>query len=96
MPVSLSSVFLMSSCTCSPNVQQWYHYIPIKNDYSDLHDVAAYFIGAPDGTGSHDTVAQRIASQGKAWTNEHWREVDMCVPLHSTRFAADKFLTRKR
>lgn len=86
MPVSLSFEFLHTGLR---NIQQWYHYIPIKNDYSDLHDVAAYFIGAPDGTGSHDTVAQRIASQGKAWTNEHWREVDMCVPLHP--FDADNF-----
>ncbi len=52
-------------------------YIPIQSDYSDLVDVAAYFIGAPDGSGSHDKVAKRIAQQGKKWSDEHWREVDM-------------------
>jgi hypothetical protein len=54
-------------------------YIPIKTDYSDLTDVAAFFIGAPDGTGSHDLLAKKIAAQGKAWAEKHWREADMCV-----------------
>lgn len=52
-------------------------YVPIKQDYSDLHDVAAYFIGAPDGSCSHDEVAEQIASNGKAWARDHWREVDL-------------------
>ncbi|GAA5864178.1 hypothetical protein JCM3774_001246 [Rhodotorula dairenensis] len=59
----------------------WYHYIPIQSDYSDLVDAAAYFIGAPDGSGSHDRVAKRIAQQGKKWSDEHWREVDMTAYL---------------
>lgn len=52
-------------------------YVPIKSDYSDLHDVAAYFIGAPDGTGAHDGDAEKIARQGKQWARDHWREVDL-------------------
>lgn len=56
-------------------------YIPIQSDYSDLVDAAAYFIGAPDGSGSHDKVAKRIAQQGKKWSDEHWREVDMTAYL---------------
>ncbi|KAJ8294136.1 Beta-1,2-xylosyltransferase 1 [Rhodotorula toruloides] len=62
-------------------IMPWYHYIPIQPDYSDLIDVAAFFIGAPDGTGSHDAVAKRIAAQGKKWSDEHWREVDMAAYL---------------
>lgn len=54
-------------------------YIPIQSDYSDLADVAAFFIGAPDGTGSHDALAKRIAQQGKQWSEQHYREVDMAA-----------------
>lgn len=62
-----------------------YSYIPIQPDYSDLVDVAAFFIGAPDGTGSHDAIAKRIAAQGKKWSDEHWREVDMAAYLFRLR-----------
>jgi hypothetical protein len=30
----------------------WYHYIPLKYDYTDLWDVLAFLDGAPDTTGS--------------------------------------------
>lgn len=54
-------------------------YVPIKSDYADLTDAAAFFIGAPDGTGSHDDLAKKIAENGKKYAKEHWREADMCV-----------------
>lgn len=54
-------------------------YIPIKSDYSDLTDAAAFFIGAPDGTGSHDALAKKIALNGKQWTREHWTESTMAA-----------------
>lgn len=54
-------------------------YVPIKSDYSDLTDAAAFFIGAPDGTGAHDALAEKIALNGKKWAAEHWREADMYV-----------------
>ncbi|GAA6051753.1 hypothetical protein JCM3770_002715 [Rhodotorula araucariae] len=63
----------------SKRIMPWYHYIPVQSDYSDLTDVAAFFIGAPDGTGEHDAVAKRIAAQGKTWSEEHYREVDMAA-----------------
>ncbi|GAA5946845.1 hypothetical protein JCM3775_001730, partial [Rhodotorula graminis] len=63
----------------SKRIMPWYHYIPIQSDYSDLPDVAAFFIGAPDGTGSHDALAKRIAQQGKKWSEEHYREVDLAA-----------------
>ena len=40
-------------------------------------DVAAFFIGAPDGSGQHDELAKEIADNGKKWASECWREVDM-------------------
>ncbi|GAA5925337.1 uncharacterized protein JCM15063_004996 [Sporobolomyces koalae] len=63
----------------SKRIMPWYHYIPIKSDYSDLVDVAAFFIGAPDGTNAHDKLAKRLAINGQKWSNEHWREVDMAA-----------------
>ncbi|KAM0753173.1 hypothetical protein T439DRAFT_286654 [Meredithblackwellia eburnea MCA 4105] len=61
----------------SKRIMPWYHYVPIKPDYSDLTDAAAFFIGAPNGEGAHDEVAQRIGENGKKWAKEHWREADM-------------------
>lgn len=52
-------------------------YVPIKSDYSDLLDATAFFIGAPDGTASHDYLAKKIADNGKSWAEKHWREADM-------------------
>ncbi|GAA5950283.1 hypothetical protein JCM21900_001101 [Sporobolomyces salmonicolor] len=63
----------------SRRIMPWYHYIPIKSDYSDLLDVAAFFIGAPDGTGAHDQLAKRLAANGKTWADTHWREADMAA-----------------
>ncbi|KAK4705426.1 hypothetical protein P7C70_g776, partial [Phenoliferia sp. Uapishka_3] len=60
-------------------IMPWFHYVPIKSDYADLTDVAAFFIGAPDGSGSHDDLAERIAANGRKWAKEHWREADMAA-----------------
>ncbi|KAL8281153.1 hypothetical protein RQP46_006511 [Phenoliferia psychrophenolica] len=54
-------------------------YVPIKSDYSDLTDAAAFFIGAPDGTASHDALGKKIAENGKKWAKDHMREADMAA-----------------
>lgn len=57
-------------------------YVPVKIDYSDVYDIMTYFVGTPDGRGSHDSVAERLGAQGKEWARTHWRMVDMaCVFL---------------
>lgn len=61
----------------SERVMPWVHYVPIKVDYSDLYDVMTFFVGTPDGKGSHDEIAAKLARQGKAWAAEHWRPEDM-------------------
>ncbi|GAA5947892.1 hypothetical protein JCM3765_007015 [Sporobolomyces pararoseus] len=65
----------------SKRIMPWYHYVPIKSDYSDLLDISAFFIGQPDSqkTGNHDFLAKKIALRGQKWSNEHWREVDMAA-----------------
>lgn len=58
----------------------WVHYVPIKVDYTDLYDVMAFFIGNPEtGEGAHESMAKRIAEQGKEFAKEHWRRVDMAA-----------------
>ena len=52
-------------------------YVPIKVDYSDLYDTMAFFIGTPDGQGSHDSIAEKLGENGRVWAKEHWRKVDM-------------------
>jgi hypothetical protein len=53
------------------------HYVPVKIDYSDVYDIMTYFVGTPDGRGSHDSVAERLGQQGKDWARTHWRFADM-------------------
>lgn len=36
-----------------------------------------FFRGDLDGQGSHDDLAERMATEGKIWTNEYWRWEDM-------------------
>lgn len=46
---------------------EWFAYVPIKLDYSDLYSALAFFRGSPSGRGSHDEVARRIARNGQCW-----------------------------
>jgi hypothetical protein len=50
----------------------------MQADYSDLYDIAAFFIGSPDGrVKGRDDLAQQIAEQGRKFAMEHWRWEDM-------------------
>nr|XP_019013499.1 uncharacterized protein I206_01567 [Kwoniella pini CBS 10737]OCF52280.1 hypothetical protein I206_01567 [Kwoniella pini CBS 10737] len=56
----------------------WYHYVPIKLDYSDIHDVMAFFNGSPDGIiRGHDELAKEIARNGFDFVENRWRLQDM-------------------
>lgn len=48
---------------------EWFAYVPVKMDYSDLYSVLAFFRGSPSGRGSHDEVARRIAKNGQCWVD---------------------------
>ncbi|KAL7005163.1 hypothetical protein EMMF5_005272 [Cystobasidiomycetes sp. EMM_F5] len=61
----------------SERIMPWVHYVPIKVDYSDLYDVMTFFIGTPDGRGSHDDLAAKLAAQGKEYARTMWRKEDM-------------------
>ncbi|ORY33787.1 glycosyl transferase family 90-domain-containing protein [Naematelia encephala] len=56
----------------------WYHYVPIKLDYSDMYDILAFFNGSPDGSApGRDDLAKEIALNGWKFTQERWRTEDM-------------------
>ncbi|KAG9026633.1 Glycosyltransferase Family 90 domain containing protein [Tulasnella sp. JGI-2019a] len=57
-------------------IQPWVHYVPVKNDLTDLYDSITFFRGNRDGTGSHDELAKRIATQGHRWSLSFWRQED--------------------
>jgi hypothetical protein len=57
-------------------------YVPIKVDYSDLYDIMTFFVGTPDGRGSHDEIAAKLAAQGKEWARSHWRKEDMASYMY--------------
>ncbi|GAA6063769.1 hypothetical protein JCM10212_006265 [Sporobolomyces blumeae] len=59
-------------------VQPWVHYVPLKVDYSDLFSIMTFFRGSPyDGSGSHDDLAEKIATAGAEWAKSMWRWQDM-------------------
>lgn len=55
----------------------WLHFIPLQVDYSDIHDVMAFFRGGPSGENAHDDLAREIAMAGKAWARKHMRWEDI-------------------
>nr|WVH01970.1 glycosyl transferase family 90 protein [Naematelia aurantialba] len=56
----------------------WYHYVPVKLDYSDMYDILAFFNGSPDGSvAGRDDLAKEIALNGWKFTQERWRMEDM-------------------
>lgn len=66
----------------SERIMPWVHYVPIKVDYSDLYDVMTFFVGTPDGKGSHDAIAAKLAAQGKEYARTHWRKEDMASYMY--------------
>ncbi|WVQ78122.1 hypothetical protein IAT38_000203 [Cryptococcus sp. DSM 104549] len=56
----------------------WYHYIPVKPDYSDIFDILAFFEGSPGGSiPGHDDLARDIAANAREFTEDQWRHEDM-------------------
>ncbi|PLW30501.1 hypothetical protein PCANC_27899, partial [Puccinia coronata f. sp. avenae] len=53
-------------------IQPWYHYIPVKTDYSDLHDIIHFLK-------THDHLAKRIAQNGRDYSLRYWRKQDMAA-----------------
>lgn len=41
-----------------------------------------FFVGTPDGRGSHDDIASKIAARGQEWARLHWRKEDMASYMY--------------
>lgn len=57
----------------------WYHYVPLKSDYTDIYDTLAFFRGTPDHPGGFDDVAKALARNGKCFVKKMWRKEDLQV-----------------
>lgn len=44
----------MCRVSIDKTIAPWYHYIPLKPDYSDLYDIMAFFVGPLDDAGHID------------------------------------------
>ena len=49
----------------------------LQIDFSDLYDILAFFRGDLSGAGARDDLAERIATAGKMWSREFYRQEDM-------------------
>lgn len=54
----------------------WYHYIPLKYDYTDLWDVLAFLDGAPDGALSSSTSTGSSSKEEEEEEEEKRAEED--------------------
>ncbi|POV99104.1 hypothetical protein PSHT_13686, partial [Puccinia striiformis] len=50
----------------------WFHYVPVKTDYSDLHDIIHFLK-------THDDLAAQIAQNGRDYSRRYWRPQDMAA-----------------
>ncbi|KAA1138934.1 hypothetical protein PGTUg99_030169 [Puccinia graminis f. sp. tritici] len=77
-----SLIFIRSAMIASQNtifpewyadrIQPWYHYVPVKTDYSDLHDIIHYLK-------TRDDLAKQIAQNGLDYSQRYWRTQDMAA-----------------
>ncbi|KAL7415711.1 glycosyl transferase family 90-domain-containing protein [Mrakia frigida] len=55
----------------------WFHYVPLKVDYSDMFDTLAFFRGTPEQPGGFDEVAKALARNGQCFVRRLWRKEDL-------------------
>ncbi|KAK4700780.1 hypothetical protein P7C70_g5464, partial [Phenoliferia sp. Uapishka_3] len=62
----------------SDRIEPWLHYVPLREDYSDLYNILAFYTGdlSPERVGNHDELAEEIAVAGKEWAAKFWRPED--------------------
>ena len=58
----------------------WKHFVPMDNTFDDIYGIMEYFIGNENvGLAGHDDVAEKIATEGKEWTERVLRKEDMQI-----------------
>ncbi|MBW0544987.1 hypothetical protein O181_084702 [Austropuccinia psidii MF-1] len=78
----------------SDRIQPWYHYIPVRVDYQDLYDIAAFFLGDIDGKHDHDEIGRQIGQAGSDWVKEFWRTQDMQAYMYLLILEYSRLLNR--
>lgn len=78
----MGAVRLERRCCPSPPTQTdpsppSHSYVPVRVDYTDLWGIMAFFKGDLEGNGSHDHLAEKIATEGRRWAEQNWRWEDM-------------------
>jgi len=56
----------------------WKHFVPMDSRFVDYYGIMEYFLGY-EGRNDHDSVAEKIATEGKAWAERVLRKEDMQV-----------------
>jgi len=56
----------------------WVHFVPMDNTFIDIYGILDYFEGY-EGHGGHDDIAERIALEGKEWSEKVERREDMAI-----------------
>ena len=58
----------------------WKHFVPMDNTFADIYGIMEFFIGNEKvGLAGHDSVAESIAMDGKAWAERVLRREDMQI-----------------
>lgn len=61
----------------------------MKQDFSDIYDLMAFFKGDIDGDGrDHDELADVMARAGHKWSLTFWRQEDMVAYMFRCVFRA--------
>ncbi|KAM0756101.1 hypothetical protein T439DRAFT_296122 [Meredithblackwellia eburnea MCA 4105] len=82
----------------SDKIEPWLHYVPLKQDYSDLYNILAFFSGdmTPERDGHHDDLAEQIAVAGKDWAQRFWRQEDTKAYLFRLMLEYARVMDRTR
>jgi len=56
----------------------WVHFVPMDNSFVDLYSVLEFFMGYR-GEGGHDSLAEKIADEGRIWADKVLRREDMAL-----------------
>ncbi|KAE8378487.1 hypothetical protein BDV26DRAFT_304249 [Aspergillus bertholletiae] len=59
----------------------WAHFVPMDSLYMDVYGILQYFMGYK-GRNSHDQQAEKIAMDGKSWTEKVLRPADMQIYVY--------------
>lgn len=60
----------------------WAHFVPIDPTFMDIYGIMEYFFGDGKERKGHDSVARKMAFDGKAWAERVLRREDMQIYVY--------------